>query len=111
MISSRRFAMSACERPRNAPFRNTFSRPDRSGWNPAASSSRPKTLPLAIIRPDVGCIVPASSLSNVLFPAPLRPMIPSVRPASTENETPSRAQNSSRCPNACPPWKRAKAAS
>ena len=68
-------------------------------------------LPVAIIRPDVGCIVPASSLSNVLFPAPLRPMIPRVRPASTENETPSRAQNSSRCPNACPPWKRAKAAS
>ena len=95
--------MSARDRPRKAPFRKTFSRPDRSGWKPAANSNKPKTLPAASRVPEVGRIVPASNFSSVLLPAPFRPMIPNVRPASTSNVTPSSAQNSSRCPSAVPP--------
>ena len=54
-ISSKRAATSRLRRPRSAPARKTFSRPERSGWNPAKSSimglTRPST---ATVPPSAG---------------------------------------------------------
>jgi len=41
------------------------------------------TVPRMTIRPRVGAVMPASSLSSVLFPAPLRPMMPRAAPRGT----------------------------
>ena len=72
------------------PLMKTFSRPEISGWNPAPSSIS------AEIRPShaygarlVGFVMPATSLSAVLLPDPLRPMTPSVCPFGTVNDTSS----------------------
>ena len=43
--------------------------------------------------PVVGLAMPATHLSIVLLPLPLRPMMPYVRPASTSNDTSSSARN------------------
>ena len=40
------------------------------------------------IRPDDGGSAPATMLKMVVFPAPLGPMIPVIRPASIRNEHP-----------------------
>ena len=53
-MSSKRARSSFCFRPRMAPFRNTFSRPDSSGWKPAPSSSRADILPVTCDGPLVG---------------------------------------------------------
>ena len=58
------------------PLMNTFSRPEISGWNPAPSSISADTRPLTRTMPLVGLVMPATSLSSVLFPEPFRPMMP-----------------------------------
>ena len=63
------------------PLMNTFSRPEISGWKPAPSSISAEIRPLTVTVPLVGLVIPATSLSIVLLPEPLRPMTPSVRPA------------------------------
>ena len=42
------------------------------------------TVPWITIRPRVGAVMPASSLSSVLLPAPLRPMTPTAPPRHVE---------------------------
>ena len=93
-ISSNRSFIPAFERPRIAPFTNTFSRPVKSGLNPVPSSRSAATLPLRFTLPVVGVVVPAMIWSSVLLPEPFRPMIPTVSPFPTANETPFNAQNS-----------------
>ena len=44
------------------------------------------------MRPRVGAVMPASSLSNVLLPAPLRPITPTDAPRSTSRFTCCKAQ-------------------
>ena len=75
------------------PLMKTFSRPEISGWNPAPSSMSAETRPRTAIRPVVGRVMPATHLSIVLLPDPLRPMIPYVQPAGTEKLTPLSAWN------------------
>jgi hypothetical protein len=43
--------------------------------------------------PDEGLVIPATSFSSVLFPDPLRPMTPSVRPLGTVRLTSFSAVN------------------
>ena len=50
-----------------------FSRPVRSGWNPAPSSSRPASLPRTATSPEVGWSTPQMHLSRVDLPEPFRP--------------------------------------
>ena len=64
----------------------TFWRPVKSGWNPMPSSRRAATCPTICTCPVVGWIVPVISLSRVLFPAPLTPMMPIASPGCTLKE-------------------------
>src|SRR4051794_10630693 len=58
--------------------------------------------------PLVGMVIRLRTLSSVDFPAPLCPMIPSISPDRTSNETSLRAQNLplSRTDDAPPPKRR-----
>ena len=94
-MSSNRFSSCFLESPRIDPLRNTFSRPDSSGWKPAPSSSRAETLPLTSIEPLSGRRILARQLSMVDLPEPFSPTRPKVVPCSTSKLTPSSAQNSS----------------
>ena len=63
-----------------APCRKTFSRPVRSGWNPAATSISAPARPRTSQRPRVGLRIRVSSLRIVDLPAPFGPMMPSASP-------------------------------
>src|SRR5271169_3221235 len=80
-----------------------FSRPVRSCWKPAPSSSRPASLPRTATSPSAGCSTPQMHLSRVDLPEPLRPRMPTVSPSRTVSETSSRAQKSS-VDLRLPPW-------
>ena len=94
-ISSNRASSCFFVRPRIAPLRYTFSRPDSSGWKPAPSSRSAEILPLDAIVPWSGRRILAMHLSSVLLPEPFSPMIPNVEPSGTSNDTSWSAQNSS----------------
>ena len=78
------------------PFRNTFSRPVNSGWNPAPISMRAPSLPRATKLPVVGTVTWDRILSRVLLPAPFLPTNPSTSPFSRAKVTSFKAQKSSR---------------
>ena len=86
--------ISARRRPWIAPFRKTFSRPVKSVWNPAPSSSSEPMRPAALTRPAVGLMIPATRRRRVVFPEPLRPMRPTASPRATSTETSRSAQTS-----------------
>ncbi len=75
------------------PLMKTFSRPEISGWKPAPSSISAEMRPSTFTVPLVGFVMPATSLSAVLLPEPLRPMTPNVEPFGTMNETSVSAGN------------------
>ena len=79
-----------------------LSRPERSGWNPAPSSSMAARLPRTRISPEVGLRMPATHLSRVDLPHPLRPRIPKVSPWLMSTLTSRRAQNGVN--GILPPW-------
>src|SRR6476661_6982931 len=92
-MSSNLRSISLLRIPRIAPLRKTFSRPVRSGWKPVPTSSSDPTRPSRSTVPVVGSTMRDRILSRVLFPDPLRPMIPTTSPWTTSNETSSSAQN------------------
>ena len=61
--------------------------------------------PLISTRPSVGSVMCESTLSSVLLPAPLRPMIPSTSPCLTSRSTSLSAQSSSEVCVAAPGWR------
>jgi hypothetical protein len=69
------------------PLRNTFSRPLRSGWKPAPSSSSDPIRPPTSTLPEVGLMIPDRSRKSVVLPEPLRPTSPTALPGSTRKET------------------------
>ena len=89
-----RSSVSSSLIPRIEQFRRMFSRPENSGWKPAPSSRREAIRPRVMISPEVGWVMPVSSLSSVLFPAPFSPMIPTVEPCGMSRYTSRTAQNS-----------------
>ena len=82
--ASKRFRMVSRGMPMMAPYSRTFSRPERSGWNPAPSSRREDTVPWVRTEPSEGLSVPAMMERSVDLPAPLWPMSPRVSPWRTE---------------------------
>jgi hypothetical protein len=76
----------------------TFSRPEISGWKPAPSSISAEMRPSTFTVPSEGLVIPATSFKSVLFPDPLRPMTPSVRPLGTVRLTSFSAVNVSSGP-------------
>jgi len=52
---------------------STFSRPVKSGWKPAPSSSSEPIRPPVATRPSVGAMIPAIRRSSVDLPDPFRP--------------------------------------
>src|SRR3954447_11595297 len=95
-ISSKRAVSSRLDRPRIEPFKNTFSRPDSSGWKPDPSSSRAAIFPWVRMRPVSGRRILAMHFSRVDLPEPFSPTRPYVVPSSISRETSRRAQNSSK---------------
>jgi hypothetical protein len=91
-IASRTFVRDS---PWIEPFRYTFSRPVKSGWNPAPSSSSDAIRPPASIRPDVGLMIPETIRSSVDLPEPFRPTRPTASPGSIVSDT-SRSARTSR---------------
>jgi hypothetical protein len=75
------------------PLMATFSRPLISGWKPAPSSMRAETRPCTSMRPEVGRVMPAASLSRVDLPEPFSPMTPKVVPRGTSKLTSCSAVN------------------
>ena len=73
--------------PSSEPLRYAFSRPVKSGWKPAPSSSSAEMRPSTSIVPDVGFAVPAMSLRSVDFPDPFAPTTPKHCPRSTAKLT------------------------
>src|SRR6266446_5134787 len=69
-----------------------FSRPVSSGWKPVPTSRSEPTRPRISACPFVGAVMRDRILSNVLLPAPLRPMMPTTSPFLTSKETSLRAQ-------------------
>src|SRR3989338_3158589 len=96
MISGARASASFRVSPRRTAFRMTFSRPVRSGWNPAPSSRRGVRFAPTSIPPSLGRLVPRRRERSVLFPAPFFPMMPRHSPRSTEKLTESSAVKVSR---------------
>ena len=80
MIFWKRSSVSSSVIPRIEQLRRMFSRPENSGWNPAPSSSSDAMRPFVSTSPTVGRVMPVSSFSRVLLPAPFSPMIPTVAP-------------------------------
>ena len=77
----------------STPLRKIFSRPVSSGWKPVPTSSRLATRPWMSIVPVVGPVIRVRSLSSVLLPAPLRPMIPTTSPGlDLEIDVPERPE-------------------
>src|ERR1039458_435556 len=81
--------------PQNRALRKTFSRPVSSGWNPVPTSNRDAMRPLTFTSPLAGAVTRERIFSNVLLPAPFRPIIPKISPCLTEKETSRKAQKSS----------------
>ena len=94
-ISSNFLKISRCVIPSIAPLRKIFSLPVSSGWKPVPTSSRLATRPRSTTRPAVGSVIRLNIFSSVLFPAPLRPMIPTASPCLISKFTSLSAQNSS----------------
>ena len=68
-----------------------FSRPVNSRPNPAPSSISVATRPPHPAKPRCSGMIPASTRSVEVLPAPLRPTMPNVSPGPTRTETPARA--------------------
>ena len=68
-------------------MRYAFSRPLKSGWNPAPISRSAVTRPFTSSVPDVGFAVPARSLRSVDFPDPFAPTTPNDSPGATAKLT------------------------
>ena len=82
-----------------APLRKMFSRPVRSGWNPVPTSNKLAIRPFTFMLPVVGAVTLANYFSNVDFPAPFLPIIPSISPCFTSKFISFNAQmKSSACP-------------
>ena len=79
-ISSKRRRICAIGIPRIEPLRKILSRPVSSGWKPVPTSSRLPIAPWMSAYPDVGSVMRDRILRNVLLPAPLRPMMPTISP-------------------------------
>src|ERR1019366_1444208 len=79
-----------------------LSRPERSWAMPAPSSNMAARLPRTRTSPDVGLRMPATHLSRVDLPEPLRPRIPKVVPSSISTLTSFRAQKGTK--GMRPPW-------
>ena len=94
-ISSKRLTISRFVSPSITPLMKMFSRPEISGWKPAPSSIRAEIRPRTSTVPVVGLVMPATSLSSVLLPEPLRPIRPTVLPGTTASDTPSTARSTS----------------
>jgi hypothetical protein len=94
-MSSKRAKSSFCLSPKIAPFKNTFSRPDNSGWNPAPNSSSADIFPVVVTEPLSGRRILARHLSIVDFPEPFSPISPVVDPSKTSKLTSSIAQKTS----------------
>ena len=77
--------------PRMAPLSAMLSRPVSMGWNPAPTCSSAATRPRTTAWPSVGAVTLASSLSIVVLPEPLRPMMPKISPCGMARSTPRRA--------------------
>ena len=86
-ISSKRSWICRRRRPWSEPLRYTFSRPVKSGWKPAPSSSSEPIRPPAATCPLVGLMIPATMRSSVVLPEPLRPISPTASPGATASET------------------------
>src|SRR3990167_4618642 len=71
-----------------------FSRPVRSGWNPAPTDIRGATLPETVTSPWLGYVTDAISLSTVVLPAPFGPNSPTHSPFLMEILILFNAQNS-----------------
>jgi hypothetical protein len=69
-----------------------FSRPVKSGWNPAPSSSSEPTEPATSSVPVVGLKMPAISRRKVVLPEPFRPTNPTDSPGWISRETSRSAQ-------------------
>ena len=72
-----------------------FSRPLSSVSKPAPRVSRLDTWPWTSTEPSDGWMIPASTWSSVLLPAPFGPMTPRDSPRTRLNDTLRRAQNGS----------------
>ena len=94
-ISSKRASIWAGRMPRIDALRCTFSRPVRSGWKPAPTSSSPASRPRTRTRPVSGAITPATSLRSVDFPEPLRPSRATDSPWAISRSSGARATKSS----------------
>ena len=66
-----------------------------STWKPVPTSRRLATRPRIVTRPADGSVMRLRTFSSVLFPAPLRPMMPTTSPSWTLKETSRRAQKDS----------------
>ncbi len=86
MLSIRR-EISVRVMPWIEAFSSTFSRPVKSGWKPAPSSSSETTRPLVSTVPRSAGRIPAITVSSVLLPAPLAPTTPSAVPGTTSRST------------------------
>ena len=75
-ISSKRRMTSFFVRPSMMPLMKMFSRPEISGWKPAPSSISAEIRPSTAMVPLFGRELPATHLSSVDLPDPLRPMTP-----------------------------------
>ena len=60
--------------------------PVSSGWKPVPTSSSVATRPRSSMRPSVGSVIRASSLSSVLLPAPFGPIRPTTSPGATSSD-------------------------
>src|SRR5574341_1929918 len=69
-----------------------FSRPLSSGSNPVPTSISEPTRPWISARPLVGSTIRERILSKVLFPAPFRPMMPTICPCGISKEASRSAQ-------------------
>ena len=86
-MSSNRRAMSRRLIPRIEAVRNTLSRPESSGVNPAPSSSRAAIRRWTAIEPAFGRRMPAMHLRRVDLPEPLCPITPTASPSRTSKPT------------------------
>ena len=76
------------------PFKYIFSRPERSPWKPVPTSNKEATFPVISIRPFVGGVIRDNIFNSVDFPAPFRPIIPTLSPLSISKFTSFKAQKS-----------------
>ena len=82
-----RASISSRVKPIMVPFRYTFSMPVYSMLKPAPSSSSALMRPSTFTSPEVAPSTPVMIFSMVDFPEPLVPMMPTVSPRATSNET------------------------